>query len=254
MDISLAFYVTAVCAVLITGISKSGFGGGLGVMAVPLMSLFAAPQFAAAVMMPILIAMDVLIVVRYRKSWNRSVVLALLPGAMVGLALGGLLFETLEADVVRFAIGIMALVFVTQYVLQLRAGRTASPRFPRPVVWGLAATSGFASYIAHAGGPPVKGYLLAQGMEKSAFVGTNTVFFFALNGIKTVAYGTTGTMDWDSVSVSLFLAPWLLVGVFVGGWLHSRVDQTVFVRLVYVFLALTAVRLLSDSVPKLFLV
>ncbi|MEM1073762.1 MAG: sulfite exporter TauE/SafE family protein [Pseudomonadota bacterium] len=251
MDVSLLFYCVAVGAVLITGISKSGFGGGLGVMAVPIMSLFAAPQVAAAVLMPLLVAMDILVVIRFRKSWNRSVVYALLPGAVLGLALGALLFEALNADVIRFAVGILALLFVVQHVMQIR-GVGASARNASLTVLILSATSGFASYIAHAGGPPVKGYLLSKNMDKSAFVGTNTVYFFLLNAIKAFAYGTTGTMNWDSLSVSLMLSPWLLVGVLLGGWLHTRVDQVFFVRVVYFFLAVTAVRLLSTSVPELF--
>ena len=72
MDHTFAFYGVAAFSVLLTGLSKSGFGGGLGVMAVPMMSLFVTPQFAAAVMMPILLAMDVLIVWRYRRTMLSS--------------------------------------------------------------------------------------------------------------------------------------------------------------------------------------
>ena len=41
------FYLVGIPAVLIAGVSKSGFGGGLGVMAVPLMALALSPQAAA---------------------------------------------------------------------------------------------------------------------------------------------------------------------------------------------------------------
>ncbi|NQX75167.1 MAG: sulfite exporter TauE/SafE family protein, partial [Epibacterium sp.] len=88
MDHTLAFYGVAAISVLLTGLSKSGFGGGLGVMAVPMMSLFVTPQFAAAVMMPILLAMDVLIVWRYRRTWDRRIILTLLPAALIGLVIG----------------------------------------------------------------------------------------------------------------------------------------------------------------------
>ena len=37
------FYLVGIPAVLIAGVSKSGFGGGLGVMAVPLMALVLSP-------------------------------------------------------------------------------------------------------------------------------------------------------------------------------------------------------------------
>ncbi|NIZ13111.1 sulfite exporter TauE/SafE family protein [Phaeobacter sp. HF9A] len=251
MDLSLSFYVVATIAVLITGISKSGFGGGLGLMAVPLMSLFISPQFAAAVMMPILLAMDLLVVWRYRRHWDRRLVLALLPGALVGLGLGAYFFEALPADAVRLVVGVLALFFVVQFLLKRR--QTAAPAGSGRLVPGiLGALSGFSSYVAHAGSPPVEGYLLGQKLEKSAFVGTCTVYFFILNALKAVAYGASGAVGAQSLTVSLVLAPMLFLGVFAGTWLHSRVDQAVFVKIVYVFLAVTAAKLLYDSVPALF--
>ncbi|MFK7746468.1 MAG: TSUP family transporter, partial [Roseobacter sp.] len=118
---------------------------------------------------------------------------------------------------------------------------------PQPVVFVLGALSGFSSFIAHAGGPPVKGYLLRQQLEKSWFVGTNTVFFFTLNFLKTVAYGAFGTLSASSLQISFLLSPMLLLGVLLGFRLHKVVDQAVFVKVIYSFLGLTAVKLLYDS-------
>ncbi|WP_300060484.1 sulfite exporter TauE/SafE family protein [uncultured Roseobacter sp.] len=246
MDLSATFYFVAVTAVLITGISKSGFGGGLGVMSVPLMSLYVAPQFAVAVLMPILLAMDFIIVWKYRAHWNRRVVSMLLPGAAVGLAVGGITFQWMSADVIRFAIGVLALLFVGQFVLAQRRERApaTSSTF---AIFGLGALSGFASFVAHAGGPPVKGILLRQNMDKSVFVGTNTMFFFAMNAVKTLAYGAIGQFSQESISVSFVLAPMLFVGIGLGLFLHRFLAPAVFIRLVYGFLFLAGSKLLFDS-------
>lgn len=246
MDLPLSFYMITALSIFLTGLSKSGFGGGLGVMAVPMMSLFVPPQFAAAVMMPLLLAMDMLIIWRFRRSWDRGVILSLLPAACIGLLLGRMTFEHMDANIIKLLIGLLAAFFVVQFLL----GRGAQPRsIPggKPMVWLLGLISGFSSYIAHAGGPPVKGYLLRQQLEKSAFVGTNTVFFFTLNFIKTVAYGASGTLSQASLTVSALLAPILVVAVLVGSALQSRIDQQLFVKFVYGFLALTAAKLLTDS-------
>lgn len=55
---SPAFWLAAVPAVLIVGLSKGGFGGGLGVLGVPLLSLAVSPVQAAAVLLPVLCVMD----------------------------------------------------------------------------------------------------------------------------------------------------------------------------------------------------
>lgn len=246
MELSVGFFGVATLSVLLTGLSKGGFGGGLGVMAVPLMSLYVAPQLAAAIMMPVLLAMDVLIVWRYRATWKADVILRLLPAALVGLILGSLTFEFMDANTIKFLIGLLAAFFVLQHLASRRGGLGSRP-LPAPMVIGLGMLSGFSSFIAHAGGPPVKGYLLAQRLEKSWFVGTNTIFFFSLNFLKTIAYGAFGTLSWESLTLSLGFVPVLLAGVFLGFRLHSRIDQTAFVSIVYGFLALTAAKLLWDS-------
>lgn len=246
MDTSLAFYLVAILSVVMTGISKSGFAGGLGALAVPLMCLFVTPQFAAAVMMPILLAMDVLIVWRYRNTWERKVLFALLPAAIVGLLLGGLTFEHMNADTVRLMIGLLAAFFVIQYLVSQSRQQDAKP-MAKPIVWLLGMISGFSSFIAHAGGPPIKGYLLQQKLEKSWFVGTNTVFFFTLNLLKTFAYGASGTLSMASLQTSALLSPFLLVGIAIGVRLHGAIDQKLFVKIVYSFLAIAAIQLLYDS-------
>ena len=63
------FYLAAVPAVLLFGIAKGGFGGGLGVVAVPLMALVVSPLQAAAVLLPILCLMDLVGLWVYRGKW-----------------------------------------------------------------------------------------------------------------------------------------------------------------------------------------
>ncbi|WP_305984858.1 sulfite exporter TauE/SafE family protein [Roseibium sp. MMSF_3544] len=250
MTLPLSFYLVTAAAVFVTGLSKSGFGGGLGVVSVPMLSLFVEPQFAVAVLMPLLITMDVIVVWQYRHHWRKDVVKAMLPGALVGLAIGLATFQWMNAELIRFVVGLLALAFVAQYLLSRTS--PAIERAPRHgAAFALAALSGFASYVAHAGGPPVKGYLLAQRLDKSVFVGTNTMYFFSMNALKTVSYTLMGQLSFDSLAVSLWIAPVLLGGIAVGNFLHKRIDQRLFIALVYGFLALAGAKLLSDSITSL---
>ncbi|MGB0670382.1 MAG: TSUP family transporter, partial [Rhodospirillales bacterium] len=75
------FYLLAIPAVLITGISKGGFGGGLGMIAVPMMSLIIAPPQAAAIMLPILCTMDVFGLYSFRGKYDKRNLMILLPAA-----------------------------------------------------------------------------------------------------------------------------------------------------------------------------
>lgn len=105
------FYALAVPAVLIAGISKAGIGGGLGVVAVPLMTLAISPVQAAAILLPILCLMDLFGLYAYRGAWDRRNIALMLPGALTGIIVGALAFRFLSDDVVRLIVGTVALAF-----------------------------------------------------------------------------------------------------------------------------------------------
>lgn len=251
MSLSLSFYLVASLAVLVTGISKSGIGGGLGVLAVPLMTIFVPPKLALAVMMPLLLAMDLMIVWRYRSHWSAPLVTALLPGALLGLSIGASTLQWFNADTIKLSVGAMALAVVFQHLcLRREVGKISGASRGRTAALGLA--SGFASFVAHAGGPPVKGFLLRQRLTKTEFVATNTVFFFVLNTLKAASYAAMGQYSTQSLMISAMLSPLLVLGVFLGFYLHGRLDQARFVSVVYFFLAIAGVKLLWDGVVSLF--
>ncbi len=241
---NFVFYLAALAAVLLTGISKSGFGGGLGVLAVPLMSLAAPPQFAAAVMLPLLIVMDAFTVRHYCRSWDRRNLTVLLPAAIAGIVIGSRLFPLLNAAQVRILVGTIALLFSLNYFVGFSAVER-KPSLSAGIFWGSVA--GFTSFGVHAGGPPLDIYLLPQKMPKTMFVGTTVVFFAVVNLIKVVPYVLLGQLTAESLKVSLLLAPVAPLGVRLGLILHRRIDERLFYRLCYLFLGIVGLKLLVDG-------
>jgi len=169
------FYVAAVAAVLIIGISKSGFGGGLGVLGVPVMSLYVPPLKAAAILLPILCVMDVITVWIYRKSWDRTNIKILLPASLVGVVIGALTFQYLSEAHIRIIVGVIAVVFSLLFLLRRNNPAKRGPNLFRGSFWGLIA--GFVSFGVHSGAPPANVYLLPQRLDKTIFVGTLAVLF-----------------------------------------------------------------------------
>ena len=122
---TLETYLVAALAVVLTGISKSGFAGGLGILGVPLVALTMSPQAAAVLLLPILIGIDILSVWRYRRAWQIRIIVALLPGAALGIGLGMMGYSRIDPDLLRVAIGIMALCFVLRFRLGEETCRSA---------------------------------------------------------------------------------------------------------------------------------
>src|SRR5512139_447334 len=106
------FYVAAIPAIILTGISKGGFGSGIGGIAVPMMALVISPAQAAAIMLPILMVMDVVGVLAYRRSWDRTAMRIILPAGLVGIVIGWLTFRYLNDYAIRLLLGVIAIGFV----------------------------------------------------------------------------------------------------------------------------------------------
>jgi len=246
------FYAATVPAILIFGISKGGFGGGLGVLAIPLMALVISPLQAAAILLPILCLMDLFGLWAYRGKWIGAELRILVPASLLGIAVGTLLFEYMSPAVIRLLLGIVALSFTLQYwVAQNFQRKTEHSVYPATVGILAAGTAGFTSFIAHAGAPPLNMYLLRRGMDRSQFVGTSVVFFAVVNYVKLVPYAWLGQFDASNLYTALVLSPLAPVGIGAGVWLHNRVSDRFFFRFVYVLLTGVGVKLIYDGISGL---
>jgi uncharacterized membrane protein YfcA len=234
-------------AVLILGISKGGFGGGLGSLAVPLTALVVSPIQAAAVLLPILCVMDVHGAWVYRGRWDNANLKILMPAALIGLAVGTFTFRYLDARMIRLIVGTIAVGFTIHYWLAgLLAARGARGiDTVRGSFWG--AVSGFTSFIAHAGGPPMSVYLLPQRMDKTRFLATTVIFVLFMNYVKLVPYAWIGQFSSENLYTSLVLLPLAPLGMWLGIRLHRIVPGEIFYRVCYLLLFLAGLKLLYDG-------
>ncbi len=246
------FYAVAVPAVILFGVSKGGFGAGFGVIAVPLMALVISPVRAAAILLPILCLMDVFALWAYRGKWILSEVRILVPASLIGIGAGTLLFEYMSPAIIRLILGFVAIVFTLNHWFHLTTkGNLERSVYPPLVGTIAAATAGFTSFIAHAGGPPLDMYLLRRKLDRTRFVGTTVVFFAVTNYVKLLPYAWLGQLDISNLSTSLVLAPLAPIGIGVGVWLHRRVSDRIFFHFVYTMLFVVGVKLIYDGMTGL---
>ena len=239
------FYLVAVPAVLLLGISKSGFGAGFGSLAVPLMALAVSVPQAAAILMPVLLVMDLLGLAAFRRDFDGKLLRFLLPFGLLGTVIGTLSFKLLNAHVVEGLVGLFTLVFLAQRLLF--PPRPDSPLPPRWLGAILTTTSGFTSFIAHAGGPPVNAYTIPLRLSPLSFAATLAYFFFFINLSKWIPYAWLGLLDWRNFTTSLVLLPLAPLGVWTGVRVARHIRPVLFYRLIYLGMFLTGVKLLWDA-------
>lgn len=248
------FYAVSAVAVILVGIGKAGFAAGLTIIAVPMM-IVAMPEgmdagAAPAILLPILCGCDWFSLAHYRKEYSSKHIFILLPGALLGILAGWLFMRIgkLSGDFLKVGIGILSIGFVVFSVWREFIQKKTSASTPGKIIGSIiGVVTGFSSMLAHAGGPPIAVYLLPQNLNRRIFVGTTVVFFTILNHVKLIPYYQLGLLDFSNVKISLFLAPLVPVGVYLGVWMNRRVDESSFKKIVTAFLLVSGVKLLWDG-------
>lgn len=241
----LSFYAVAIPAVLLIGLSKSGFASGFGSLAVPMMGLVMPVPQAAAIMLPLLMVMDAATLQQLWRHVDRPLLRRLLPWGLLGSLVGWALFGLLSERAVAALTGVLTLAFLAQ---RLVARTSGAAHVPAHWVGALCATaSGVTSFVAHAGGPPVSAYVLPQRLAPLVFSGSMAVFFAVLNASKWVPYASLGLIDSRNMATAFLLAPVAPLGVWAGVRLTRHFSVEAFYRLAYAGMLCTGLKLVWDG-------
>src|SRR4029453_19102555 len=238
MELTVTTVLIAFTGVFVICFMKGAFGGGFSLIGIPLLSIVMDPVTAGGLLAPLFIAMD-LFALRYWKpsTWSKPDLALLLPGLLIGIGLGYLLFRVLDHRAIAILMAAITLTFVGLWFVG-GAKVTIRPRSsPKAVAAGL--TSGITTMVAHSGGPPLAMYLLPLGLSKEVFAGTTSLFFTVGNLVKAVPWLllVKPTADvWILMAACLFAIP---AGVWLGWRLHGTLDQRQLYRACYGLLVVT---------------
>ncbi|MYX97122.1 TSUP family transporter [Streptomyces sp. SID486] len=239
-------------AALLVGFSKTAVSGANTVS----LAVFAAVLPARAstgVLLPLLIAGDVLAVLTYRRHAHWPTLWRLFPAVAVGVVAGTLFLTWADDGIVRTSIGAILLLMAGVTVWRRRtaeAGETreapdaVTTRTGRMKARSYGVLGGFTTMVANAGGPVMSLYLLSAGFRKLGFLGTSAFFFLIVNVSKVPFSVGLGLIDGHSLLLDAALAVFVVPGALLGKWAVHRIDQRLFEQLVIAATVVGGVQLL----------
>lgn len=232
------FWLLAIAGVLLTGISKSGFAGGAGVVAVPLLSLVMPVQQAAALMLPLLLVMDANTVRLYRRSVNLREIKTICLAALVGIAIAGTAMASLSSDTLQWILALFCIAFASWQQLTPLLGKLPGAA----LLWGT--LSGVSSTLLHAGGPPISIYFLSQGISKTVWLAQAAVFFAMMNVVKLIPYSLNDVWRLEYLFLDVVLLPVAIAGVYLGHKIQAHLSEAIFTLSCRILLGITGTLLL----------
>ncbi len=242
------YYTCAIIAVILSGLAKGGFSG-IGALAMPIMAMGIDPLHAAAILLPILVAQDAVGVWAFRHTWDKTVMIVMLPGMIVGVGLGYIYATAVSEAAILGTLGGISFLFGVQRLWAERDGAVVLPS-NAPKWWGtlLGVVSGFGSQIAHAGAPPFQMWVLPRRLPRDTLVGTTAIAFAAMNWVKVPAYIALGQFTSGTMMAAALLMPVAFLSTLAGVRLVRKVDGAQFYRLIYILMILLGLKLLVDAV------
>ncbi|MFJ3715008.1 sulfite exporter TauE/SafE family protein [Streptomyces sp. NPDC090057] len=235
-------------AALLVGFSKTAVSGANTVS----LAVFAAVLPARAstgVLLPVLIAGDVLAVLTYRRHAHWPTLWRLFPAVAAGVVAGTLFLLWADDGVVRTSIGAILLLMAGVTVWRRRSGTEDEPdavntRAGRMKARSYGVLGGFTTMVANAGGPVMSMYLLSAGFRKLGFLGTSAFFFLIVNVSKVPFSAGLGLIDGRSLLLDAALVVFVVPGALIGKWAVHRINQRLFERLVIAATVVGGVQLL----------
>ena len=238
------FYVVAVLSVFFHGMGKAGFGLGLPILAIPLMSIFIPPLQALAILVIPLIFMDLVTIRRFWSLWDLELVKAIIPLTLFGVIIGTITYSFLSDISIRIILGVIACAFGLEYFIN-KSKKIGKSSKTSGTFWSTLA--GFTSFTIHAGGLPLSFYLLPMRLDRRKYVATLAIVFLALNLFKMIPYAYFGQINFENLLTSLSLLPLAPIGVYFGAYLTERVSQEIFYSITHFCLILTGSKLIYDG-------
>jgi hypothetical protein len=273
------WWLVVILGVFLIGLTKSGFGSGVGLFVVPLLTLAMGhtargSEAAPGLMLPLLILGDIIAVWQYRDLFlpvhasadapaeqphgmtGPSLIRHLALGTIAGVVLGGLLLwwfhkqGELMAALIRLEIGFECLLLLSiHYYRQWRGMQTRL--LPEPARGTLSgAFAGVSSTLAHAAGPIIAMYLLPLKPPRKLFVGTCALYFGLLNTAKLPAYYWAGMFSRIDAPLVGKMTPMVLLGAAVGFSLNRHMSDKLFTQIIYAATLVLGLYLLWDGASK----
>jgi uncharacterized protein len=236
-------------ALLFAAFVKGTTGLGFPMIATPTVALLLDIRIAIAILIIPNLVMDFAQVFRggypYAALRRFAWLLVLI---VIGVFIGTTVLVLLPLWVLNFCLGVMVLAFVLTNLL--RFDFTVSPRAETFLSPAVGFISGFLNGMTNAAGPSLAIYLYSLRLEKTDFIKSIGTIFIITKVSQLAAVSTWNLFNWSTLSLSLVVTLFILVGFYAGQKIQDRVNQQTFNRGVLVLLLVIGVTLVLRSLTQ----
>ena len=229
---------------LITGFSKFSVGG-MGLLILPVVMIVYPGPEALGALLPLYLFTDVLAVISYRKNISWKVLARFLPLGLLGVLVGTTVLSNLDPNQFVTMLGV---IIIGMIALGFYLDSRPTTFMQKPITaYSMGFASGLVSMVANAAGPLFSLFLLEQKLSKESYVSTRVWGFLIINVMKFPMYIYLGLFTSETLVITTYALPGLLVGSLIGYHFLKSVKPTHFKWLIRIMSTLAAMKLMLFS-------
>lgn len=225
--------VIVLIASMLGGFTQTVTGFGCGIVIMLFLPYIMSVVQASGLSVLITMILNVLLVVRYRKSIRMGLVF---PPAIISFAVSTLAIfigANLELNVMKVIFSLFLIALALYFIffsdkIQIQANP--------PTVLICASLAGVANGLFGIGGPPMALYFLTVTREKEEYVGTTQMYFLLTSAYTTVIRILSGVFDRQLLLMGLPGILAILLGSYIGMRIVDRISHEKMKRVIYLFL------------------
>jgi uncharacterized protein len=228
-DLTPGFLVLFLLVAVLLGMAKAGLSG-LGLAIIPVMALIFGAKESTGVILPMLIAADIMAVTYWHRHAVWKHILKILPWVAIGIGIALFVGNSINDN--QFRIVMLSVVWIMLILMVVNdLWKKESEVIPHNMIFGsgMGLAGGFATMIGNSAGPVFTLYFLAMRLPKKEFIGTSAWLYFIMDTGKLPLQAIV----WKNISLAslipgLISIPFIALGIFLGIKIVNLFSESVY--------------------------
>lgn len=229
--------------VLVASTLQAATGFGFAIMSIPFFLLLFEPHMAIQLNIVLSLILCLVMIYRVRNEIDRGLLFRLTKGSIIGLFPGLMLFIFFDAQALSIFVGIIILLSAILLIAKVNLRQSNTKEIIAGVFSGLLTAS------IGMGGPPLMIYFLGSKTDKNTLHGTTIAYFVLVSLFSFILQLVTFDISNRVWTATLWSIPFLLLGILLGQWIFTRLNQQLFRNAIYILLVVSGIYMLLTNLP-----
>ena len=244
MDLNLIIII--LCIVFIAALTRSTFGFGDALIAMPLLALFIDIKIATPLMALIAFFIAISILIKNRDKVEFNSVWRLIAASLVGIPIGLWYLDDINENVIKLILGILILLFAGYNLVKPKLYQLKSEKY----AWIFGFIAGILGGAYNTNGPLIVIYSSLKKWNPQNFRATLQGYFFTTGILLVISHGIAGNFTSEVLTYFAYCLPTVLIAVVIGARINKKIPVVRFHKYIYVILIILGIMLIINSVKN----